>query len=119
MLLLFGNTEQRREGMRTTEAKIILRCQKPRYIKQIWRSLVAFDEGDVSYQEIAHSCEKLFIKSYLLRNKRGKTVYYRATKQAIQEAVAVMNKIGEDRQKSVEKMRIMNMNNNRQLTEFV
>jgi hypothetical protein len=98
------------------EAKIIFRCQQAKCIKDIWRSLLTFDENH-SYPQIAHKCEELFIRGHLLRRRIGKKVYYRATEQAIKQVVELMNELGEERQKETEALKMMMIN--KRITEYV
>jgi len=103
--------------MKDLEAKIILRCQRPRYVKQIWQGLVAWDKSDVSYPRIAHKCEEMYLRGYMVRWGRGNKIYYRSTKQAIQEAIAWLNKRGEVWQKEAKALKMMMTN--KRITNFI
>lgn len=103
--------------MQPLEAKIILRCQRKRYIKQIWSSLVAFESKRYSYPQIAQKCEELYLLGYLVRQKIGKMVFYTATEQGMQKAIEAMNELGEEKQREMQRVKIIM--NNRRITEFV
>jgi len=108
------------EKLNALEAKIILRCQKKRFVKEIWQILVSFDKRRYNYQYIAQKCQELYYSGFLLKSVmkiKGNRVYYCATDEAIQQAVEVLNTVGEERQR--EKTIIIITTKNRRLTEFV
>jgi len=106
--------------MNIFEAKLILRCQSTKYVRQIWKSIIVWRENrqkHYSYSQIASKCEELYLRGYMIRRRVGKKVFYRSTAKAIIEAVKLLNATGEKRQREAETLRMMM--NNKRITNYV